>query len=405
MDKNAYILKNIQKLFGLHGCLFDDKGEQFFLTKEENIEVKKCFLEVKKFFDTQGCIVSVYNMDTNIYFSRFLLPNKFICIIGPIGGEKLSNQQIKAFLYRTHIKELDLEIPRFSLSQMITLISTMYCMMTGEIIQEQAITENNIEDLEYIGISYQEMIEYQMYKLDEEKAVPSYKGEKEFFRYIEEGKVSKIKELYLSDNIYIIEKSLESIGTVSVDSDYKQIEYMVVVMIALAARSAMKGGVRTELCYNLSDLYLQKISVCTNIIGIREIGKKALIQFSELVKEKKKMQSDNILIEQCIDYIAKRIFDGFTIEHMSKEFAVNRSYLSSLFTKEMGMSISAYIQKERLHIACNMLKYSEFSIGKIAEYLQFSSASRFGKFFKREYQLTPREYRRKYKPNEFIPTK
>lgn len=344
-------------------------------------------------------------MDTNIYFCRFLLPNKYTCIIGPIGGEKLSNQQIRAFLYRTHIKDIGLEIPRFSLSQMITLISTMYCMMTGEIIQEQSIKENNIDNLEHIGINYKEMIDYQMYKFDEERAVPSYKGERDFFRYIEEGEVNEIEALYLSDNIHIIEKSLESIGTVSADSDYKQVEYMVVVMIALAARAAMKGGIRTELCYNLSDLYLQKISVCKNIIGIREIGKKALIQFAKLVKEKKEMQSGNILIEQSIDYIAKKIFDTFTIEHMSKGLAVNRSYLSSLFTKETGMSISAYIQKERLHIACNMLKYSEFSIGKIAEYLQFSSASRFGKFFKREYQLTPREYRRKYKPIEFISNK
>lgn len=404
MNKKKYVLENIQKLFDVQGCLVDNMGEQFF-SKRNNTVIKSYFGRVQKYLCKSNDVISMYSIEPNIYFFHLLLPDNLSCVFGPIGGEKLTEQQKRAFLFQSHIKDCSVIIPRFSLSKMITLISTIYYMLSGEIIQEQTIKEINIENLAHIDINDKEIFEYQMYKFDEVKGVAAYRGEMTFFQYIEEGNVNEIRALYLDENIHIIEESLENIGAVSISSDYKQVEYMVVVMIALAARAAMKGGIRTEKCYNLSDLYLQKLSECKNIIQIREIGKQAMIKFAEIVKEKKECGVGNILVEQCKDYIARRIFDSFTIEHMSNDLAINRTYLSSLFTKETGMSISAYMQKEKLDIARNMLEYSDRSIGQIAEYLQFSSPGRFGRYFKRQYQMTPREYRRIHKQIEFIPYK
>ena len=40
----------------------------------------------------------------------------------------------------------------------------------------------------------------------------------------------------------------------------------------------------------------------------------------------------------------------------------------------------------------------------IAEYVNFPSQSYFGRIFKEKKGMTPRQYREKYKPAEFIPS-
>ena len=57
------------------------------------------------------------------------------------------------------------------------------------------------------------------------------------------------------------------------------------------------------------------------------------------------------------------------------------------------MTIGRYIQKEKIARAKNLLVYSDRSILEISEYLCFNSQSHFGKVFKKETGMTPRQYR------------
>ena len=71
------------------------------------------------------------------------------------------------------------------------------------------------------------------------------------------------------------------------------------------------------------------------------------------------------------------------------------SYLSTLFKKEMGMSITAYIMEKKMEAARNMLKYSDYSYSEISSILAFSSQSHFIRAFKKHNGDTPRAYREK----------
>lgn len=59
----------------------------------------------------------------------------------------------------------------------------------------------------------------------------------------------------------------------------------------------------------------------------------------------------------------------------------------------------------RIERAANLLIYSEESIPRIAEYVNFPSQSYFGKIFKAKKNMTPRQYRESYKPTEFLEEK
>ena len=107
-------------------------------------------------------------------------------------------------------------------------------------------------------------------------------------------------------------------------------------------------------------------------------------------------------IEQTKDYIAKHLYKKFKISQIAEELGVNSSYLSRRFSEQTGKTISQYVLKERLKAAANLLKYSEESIGQIAEYMQFSSPSRFGEYFKNAYGKTPAKYREEKKLIDFV---
>ena len=65
------------------------------------------------------------------------------------------------------------------------------------------------------------------------------------------------------------------------------------------------------------------------------------------------------------------------------------------------MTIQQYILKEKINAAANMLRYSNFSLTEIADYLNFTSQSHLGQCFKKEYHMTPRQYREKFRVREF----
>ena len=89
------------------------------------------------------------------------------------------------------------------------------------------------------------------------------------------------------------------------------------------------------------------------------------------------------------------------MQEIADETGKSRSYLSRKFSKEAGISIQDYILDQRLQAAANMLKFSDFEIADIAEYLCFSSQSYFGDQFKKKNNMTPAEYRKRNKSIEF----
>ena len=75
---------------------------------------------------------------------------------------------------------------------------------------------------------------------------------------------------------------------------------------------------------------------------------------------------------------------------------LNPSYLSRLFSKEVGRPIKQFILAAKVDTAQNLLRHSELSYSRIATALGFSSQSAFIAVFDRFVQMTPKVYREKY---------
>ena len=98
-------------------------------------------------------------------------------------------------------------------------------------------------------------------------------------------------------------------------------------------------------------------------------------------------------ISVCKEYIYSHIKERITIEDLADELGVSASYLSRLFKKETGDSVSIYIRRQKMEIAKNLLQYSEYSMIDIANRLSFSSQSHFTQQFREFVGMTPKKYR------------
>lgn len=72
---------------------------------------------------------------------------------------------------------------------------------------------------------------------------------------------------------------------------------------------------------------------------------------------------------------------------------LNASYLSQLFKKENGISVSDYIQRERIEEAKRLIELPGVTLSDIATRLHFNDQSYFTKVFKKYTGVTPRQFR------------
>ena len=97
-----------------------------------------------------------------------------------------------------------------------------------------------------------------------------------------------------------------------------------------------------------------------------------------------------------MDYVYDHLHSKISENDIADHVSLSVSYLSRLFRKEVGVTISTYIAVKRVETAQNMLKYSDYSPLDIGNYLAFNSHSHFISTFKKYTGMTPGEFRKKY---------
>lgn len=176
----------------------------------------------------------------------------------------------------------------------------------------------------------------------------------------------------------------------------RQAKNIAICVIALASRAAISGGMIPEEAFSMVDGYIMKIEDMNNAVKIDAMMRQAEYEFAERVAEIHKNQQKNELVERAKNYIYQNLHSEIIIGEIGQKIGVNSSYLSDLFHRVEGMTIQQYIRKEKIRLAENMLRYSDYEIREIASYLSFCSQSYFGNIFCQQTGMTPAKYRKKY---------
>lgn len=223
---------------------------------------------------------------------------------------------------------------------------------------------------------------------EQDKHHSNYEAEFAFYHAVKEGNPERVKELMTSldtDHMGILSKH-----------PVRNLRYHFIISVAMITRFCIESGLSPEYAYTLSDLYIQKVDVTDSAEGIRQLHREMIFDYTQQMQQLVKEQTYSRQIVLSLDYIYAHLQEPLTVKDIADAIQLNPCYLSTLFKKEMQISISEYIRKERIKAAENLLKYSEFSATDISNYLCFSSHSHFIKVFRQYTGYTPKEYRNRF---------
>ena len=213
--------------------------------------------------------------------------------------------------------------------------------------------------------------------------------EMDFYSSIASGNIKKVRELCKDS---LVDKP--GLGRLS-DDPLQNLKYHFVITTALTARFCIQGGMSINDAYGLSDFYIQKADKCVRSEDITALHPVMCLDYTKKMKELKKKSVCSKQVAVCIDYIYDNLHARITIEELAAHAGLSPAYLSRLFKKETGSSVSDYIRRQKLETAGNMLLYSDFRPAEIAQILAFPSQSYFSALFKKYTGLSPKKYRDK----------
>lgn len=169
------------------------------------------------------------------------------------------------------------------------------------------------------------------------------------------------------------------------------------------ARSDAAGDVRAELkrrCAYVDDLdaleraYLripqypaEYIGACALMLGACA----SYIRSNALVDE-----LGESLPARFMALVRSAYTDELTLDEMARRLHVGRTTLCRQVTRQYGMGPHALLTQYRLESACHLLANSACPIGQVAARVGIADVNYFCKLFRREFALTPGQYRRQF---------
>ncbi|MCI8407666.1 MAG: AraC family transcriptional regulator [Lachnospiraceae bacterium] len=110
--------------------------------------------------------------------------------------------------------------------------------------------------------------------------------------------------------------------------------------------------------------------------------------------EQKKENTTNVKI--VIDYIHEHYQNSITIAELADLLHFSEPYFMRYFKRHTGVTSVDYINDFRMNKAVELLMNTENSIMEIAIQVGMHNISYFNRLFKKKYEMTPKEYRKKY---------
>lgn len=173
----------------------------------------------------------------------------------------------------------------------------------------------------------------------------------------------------------------------------RQLKNTFIVTATLSSRAAIKGGMDGEDALSLSDDYIRKCELLSDVAQITNLQYHMVLDYTRRVERIRLGKNPSKLLMQVTNYVQHNISKPLDVDALARSMFISRTHLAAKFKKETGMTLTDFILREKTEEAKRLLRYSDKPLTLIADYLGFSSQSHFTKTFKKYTAQTPREYR------------
>lgn len=290
--------------------------------------------------------------------------------------------------YREAVAELLYAIPIISHPQFLRYLVFLHLCLNGK---DAQVEDFYAEAQETTTKRETSILDVAIDAKENEESRSSYAFEKELYHHIEHGDSKRLQSF--------LERTQEfpSEGKTAYTPLRHAKNQFIAVAAKVAVLAAIPGGVDEERAYQLTDLYMRECEQMQTIEEVHRLQYIMLMDFCDRVGAAKLPKGVSSEIYRCMTYIQSHTNMPIGVEDVAEEIHRSSSYLMRRFKAELGMSVGDYITKCKLEEACDLLVYGDRSLAEISAYLGYSSQSYFQNVFKKQFGLTPMQYRNQNK--------
>lgn len=185
-------------------------------------------------------------------------------------------------------------------------------------------------------------------------------------------------QMPVQDGVYFLkelEKNLK-LPKVLVISGYTSFEYTHQAIVSKVFNYLVKPINRVELNKNLFEM-------------INALEEERANKTPELPPD----AGDFDVITSIKQYVEKNYSQSLSLEQLSSHFFISKEHISRCFKKKYGIGLFDFVNECRMSEVKKLLKATSYSVDEIAEKTGYSCGNYLSKAFKKQFGITPGEYR------------
>ena len=175
------------------------------------------------------------------------------------------------------------------------------------------------------------------------------------------------------------------------DNEVTEWKYYLIRMMTLLVYRACENGSMYEYFDGFAVAFLRRIDSAGTVEECHRI-------FKDLLKQRCSAESRNTrayssLVQRIMAAVDMDLTAPLTLQYFASKLNVNSSYLSNLFRKETGMTITEYVTGKRMKHAAYLLRSTQEPIKFVAKQVGITDVQYFSRLFKKKMDMTPTQYR------------
>jgi YesN/AraC family two-component response regulator len=172
-----------------------------------------------------------------------------------------------------------------------------------------------------------------------------------------------------------------------------KIKHRVSSMIVLILKELDDMISQEQYDYLLNQSY-QLYAECDSFDQLFEISKHLLgMAIQDSLRDANQVDA----VEACIAYMKAHLDSDLSLQKVAEQVHFHPNYLSVKIKNKVGLTYSAFLLKLRMELACKLLMNTNDKVQEIAFKCGFNDSNYFNRMFRREYQISPEQYRKVHK--------
>ena len=214
-------------------------------------------------------------------------------------------------------------------------------------------------------------------------------------RYAFENKIIRSVELGLTGESAKLASAFNSkLFDVRTSDPIRNAKNYCIIMNTLLRKAAERGGVHPIYLDRMSSSFAVKIEECELPQDCTNLMSQMYRDYTRLVK-KHSFRSYSPVVRRVILAVESDLSRELSTATLSDSQGISAGYLSAVFKRETGVTLTEFIRMRRMEYAQYLLDSTSLQIQTVALHCGILDLQYFSKLFKRHTGMTPSEYRQR----------